>query len=171
MQETHAKDKSLLRLRRVNLSLVQMFKTIFNSIRPDLKSGFAARVQLPKLGEQDITAAGADGSFNNQMAFQTRTISVDKCPFPITDIWGNEIAYLPEYQGMGTLSKKRSALSTSFQITRDSFMEIKHLADEVGAELVLLYIPTKLHVHLDGITDECSTVPATIYWHLRMIRN
>jgi hypothetical protein len=115
--------------------------------------GFWTRVEFPQLGVQNATIC-AESAIDGSVQSETRTVDVIECPFPLIDENDFPITPARGYTSLLTISREEYEQSGSYQMTRDGLRQVKEMADELGIPLVVAYVPTKTHVHLDLLTDE-----------------
>jgi hypothetical protein len=137
---------------------------LLNALRPDIPAVFGfpqtsvftqTGFRLPlntDLGVQTITVCAE--SITGEVIFQTRTVDAQACPLPLSDENGQDILFFPHYLGMATLSAEAITASEGYANTEAALLEMQALADRVGAELVLLYLPSKIHTYLDVLDGD-----------------
>lgn len=84
----------------------------------------------------------------------SNSFDVDPCPYPVVDEYGHPLAFLHPYISLLTLPKADIEQSNEWHLTTNALTSIKEMTEQMGAELVIVYVPTKLHVHMDGLSDE-----------------
>jgi hypothetical protein len=91
-------------------------------------------------------------TYNTLLWLQISLKSRDRnCPFPARDSYGHSMGYHPSYFGMFTVDPGILRKSEVFEITRDSILQTAERAQTSGATFVLVFMPSKEHVHWPGL--------------------
>lgn len=64
-----------------------------------------------------------------------------------------QMAFFPPYVSWLSASREIIELSENFRLVTESILSIDQLADEINAELLLVYIPSKPHVYLEYVSQ------------------
>ncbi len=104
------------------------------------------------LGPQTVTVCAE--SVTGEVIQQTRQVDVQPCPLPLTDTTGREIIFYPHYMGVASLGIRAITGSQGYANTEAALLDMQALADEIGAELVVLYLPSKIHTYIDLVEDD-----------------
>jgi hypothetical protein len=114
-------------------------------------SGFWLPLDLEP-GVQAITIC-AESAVGNVVS-ETRAVDVAPCPFPTQTQTGQDIVFYSLYMNWMTLDADVIAASESYRHTTGAILEVQAMADALGAELVLLYVPTKVHTYINAVGDD-----------------
>ena len=134
---------------------------IYTRYRPDILRAFNLPDELKfsgfrmlletEPGQQTISICAE--SETGEVIQQTRQVNVLPCPFPLKTTNDEDIVFYPHYLGMATLNAVTISNSTGYANSQAALLDIQAMADEIGAELVLLYVPSKIHAYINVMDD------------------
>jgi hypothetical protein len=83
---------------------------------------------------------------------------VTDCPYPVVDAAGNQLAFYDSYMSMSTVDTDALRESDVYAETRDAILSAAEQAQAMDATFVLMFIPTKFHVHYPMLL-EAGAIP------------
>lgn len=79
--------------------------------------------------------------------------SAEHCIYPVQDVHGNLLAFLPPSLALATISEDALQQSDLFAVTRRGILDIAQRVHEHGAAFVVAFLPTKAHAYWPGLVE------------------